>query len=140
MFRIIYLGTPPLHTHLAIVVDVTQQLPQPFAGTHDPHLERRHTGARQPRHLVVAELLDVLEQKCFPLLGAQSAQRSFDLFAPGAPLRRVLFGGIVKRDVVAHECPRAPAAARTDGATAIYEDTKQPRAESLRILAPGERS
>src|SRR5689334_7765036 len=140
MFRIIHLRTPPLHTHLAIVADVTQQLTQPIAGTHDAHLERRHAGARQSRHLVVAQLLHVLEQKCFALLGAQPAQRPVDLFAPRVPLCRMLFGGIVQRQIVADERARAATAARSDGPTAIYENTKQPRAESLRILTPGERS
>src|SRR5690242_17830029 len=138
--RIIYLGTSSLHTHLAIVTDVTQQFSQSLAGTHDAHLERRYAGARQPRHLVVAQLFHVLEQECLALLGAQPAQRPVDLFAPRAALRRMLLGRFMQRDVIAVERPGAAPAARTNGATAIYENTKQPRAEPLRILTPRERS
>src|SRR5690606_9507972 len=62
--------------------------PQPLAGAAHPHLERRHRGAGQFGHFLVAELFHVLEQKGLPQVGGERGQRSTDLLPP----RRSIFG------------------------------------------------
>src|SRR5437667_6834060 len=47
---------------------------KPVTGPLHPHLQRRHADACYSRHLVVRQLFDVLEKKCFPLIRRQHAQ------------------------------------------------------------------
>src|SRR5581483_7312769 len=97
-------------------VHLAQQLAEPLAGAHHAHLERRYTNSRELRHLLVSQILDVLQQKRFPLLQTQPLQRSIDLFAPGGLLGGMLLRRIEKRHLVRDERTRSTAAPCADRA------------------------
>src|SRR5437667_2868115 len=52
---------------------------QPVTCPLHPHLQRRYADACYSRHLIVRQLFDVLEKKCFPLIRRQHAQRVLDV-------------------------------------------------------------
>src|SRR5205807_1614590 len=67
------------------------------------HLERRHARTRQPRHLFVFEILDVLEEKRFPIFRRQPRQRPAHYVFPLGLLGGARVGDAVERGFVAHE-------------------------------------
>src|SRR5512146_3114467 len=90
-------------------VHLTQQVAEPVACAHHAHLERRHADAGHPRHLLVSQLFDVLEQERLSLFRAQLLEGSLDLLAPGRAVLRVLLGSAEHRRLVNDEGARAPA-------------------------------
>src|SRR6185503_3332780 len=127
----------PYLTHLPYI---REQLAQTLARTHHPHLQRGDPDTRHPRHLVVAEILHVLEQKRLTLLRPQPCQRMLDLFPPGVALGRMIFRCLEQRRLVGDERPNAAAASCSGRATAIEQNAKQPSAEPFRIVTPRQRS
>src|SRR5437588_73651 len=74
------------------------------------HLERRHARTRQPRHLFVFEILDVLEEERFPVFRGQPRQRPPHHVLALGLLGGARVGDAVERGLVTHEA--APAGAR----------------------------
>src|SRR6059058_3798977 len=104
------------------------------------HLERRHARTRQPRHLFVFEILDVLEEKRFPIFRGQPPQRPAHYVFPLGLLGGARVGDAVERGFVAHEdapALRRPGARR---AAPIHQNAVQPRPESRRVVTPLERA
>src|SRR5213592_136081 len=82
---------------------------QLLAGTFHPHLQRRYPRAGQLRHLLVLQILDVLEEKRLPVFGREPRERPPDGVVPFGALGRTREGNTAERRVVAHEQPRAAA-------------------------------
>src|SRR5256886_17058693 len=104
------------------------------------HLERRHARTRQPRHLFVLEILDVLEEKRFPIFRGQPRQRPAHYVFPLRLLGGARAGDAVERGFVAYEdapALRRPGARR---AAPIPQNAVQPRPESRRVVTPLERA
>src|SRR5215831_7427307 len=121
-------------------VHLTQQLAQAFAGAHYPHLERRNPDACELRHLVVAQLLYILQQEGFALVGPQLLQSAIDFFAPRGSLGRMILRRTEQRRLVRHERPRPSPPSRPDGPAPVDQDAEQPGPESFGILALRQRS
>src|SRR5947207_11387659 len=104
------------------------------------HLERRHARTRQPRHRFVFGVLDVLEEKRFPIFRGQPRQRPAHYVFPLGLLGGARVGDAVERGFVAHEdapALRRPGARR---AAPIHQNAVQPRPESRRVVTPLERA
>ena len=56
----------------------TQLREQLLTGSLHTHLERRHAGTGQLRHLLIAQLLHVLEEERLPQVGGERAERPLD--------------------------------------------------------------
>src|SRR4051812_37279037 len=69
-----------------------EQLTQTVTGAKHAHLQRRHPDARDLRHLLVAQVFDILHQKRFPLFRPQPLHGAIDFFTPRLSLRRMLLG------------------------------------------------
>src|SRR5262245_48709508 len=93
-------GVTDSSSRIAITLD---QVLQSIARTLNAHLERRDADARDGGHLVVAELLDVLEEKRLALRRIELGHRAFDR-QPQLRIRRralhlrALHRGIVEDD------------------------------------------
>src|SRR4029079_12990770 len=118
---------------------VAQQLAQSIARPHHAHLQGGYANAREPGHLVVSKIFDVLQEECLSLLWTEPCERTLDLLSPSILLRRMLLRGIVQGNLVSHEGARPAATTGAYGATPIDEDAEEPRSESLGIFAPNER-
>ena len=81
-------------------MNLTEQLTEAIAGAHDTHLQRRHPNSREPRHLVVTHVFDVLEQKRFSLLRTQTVQRAIDLLAPRRAIGRMIVRRGKQREII----------------------------------------
>src|SRR2546430_13620668 len=79
---------------------------QLLAGAFDPHLQRRYPRAGQLRHLLVLQILDVLEEERFPVFRGEPAERPADGIVPLGALGRTGERGTADRPAVAHEQPR----------------------------------
>src|SRR5687768_14771128 len=116
-------------------VNLPQQNAQPITGAHDSHFQRRDPDTRDLRHLVVPQLLHVLQQERLALVSAQLAKGALDFLAPHRLFSRMLLRRIEQRGLVVNErltpshapCPTRP--------TPIDEYAEQPGAEALGILA-----
>src|SRR5256714_248678 len=104
------------------------------------HLEGRHPRTGQPRHLLVFQILYVLEEERFPVFRGQPRQCPAHRVLPLGLLGRAGMGDAVERGFVAHEdapALRRPGARR---AAPIHENAVQPRPESRRVVAALERA
>ena len=112
-----------------------QLLPQLLAGTLHPHLERRDPGPRDFRHLLVAQLLDVLQHEGLPVLDRQELERPFD------PLERegiddpIQIRQSTNQTLVPIEPLLTAPAPRREGPALVHDDLSKPRAEPLAIAA-----
>src|SRR5438132_10277336 len=113
---------------------------QLLASTFHPHLQRRNPRAGQLRHLLVFQVLDVLEEERLPVFRGEAAQRPADGVVPLGALGRTGERHTVQRRVVAHEQPRASRGPPARRAASVHEDAVEPRAESLGIVAARERA
>src|SRR5207253_739861 len=87
-----------------------------------PHLQRRNPRARQLRHLLVLQVLDVLEEERFPVFRGEPAERPADGVVPLGALGRTGQRHTAERRVVAHEQPRASRGAPARRAAPVHED------------------
>src|SRR5256884_197895 len=113
---------------------------QLLAGALDSHLQRRDARPRQPRHFVVLEVLDVLEEERLAVFRRESGERPADGVVPLRALGRAGERSAGEGRVVPHEQPPAPRRTRAGGPAPVDQDTVQPRAEPLRNVAAGERA
>src|SRR5256884_8203715 len=113
---------------------------QLLAGAFDPHLQRRYPRAGQLRHLLVLQILDVLEEERFPVFRGEPAERPADGIVPLGALGRTGEWRTAERRVVAHEQPRATRCPSARRAAPVHKDAVQPGAESLWIVAARERA
>jgi hypothetical protein len=67
-------------------------------------------------------------------------QGTVQLFAPGRAFSRVLLGGTKEGDFVVDERALPATPPRSGSPAAIGQDPKEPRSESLRFIALGQRS
>src|SRR3972149_1389863 len=70
-------------------LDLREEGTQRLAGPLAPHLQRRYALTRHLRHLLVTQVLHVLEHERFPLIGRQAVQRPPNRLPPGLVLGRV---------------------------------------------------
>src|SRR2546425_4801420 len=108
---------------------------QLLAGAFHPHLQRRNPRAGQLRHLLVLQILHVLEEERFPVFRGEPAERPADGIVPLGALGRTGERGTAERRVVAHEQPRAARCPSARRAAPVHEDAVQPGAESLWLVA-----
>src|SRR5256886_6591216 len=113
---------------------------QLLAGAFHPHLQRRYPHAGQLRHLLVLQVLDVLEEERFPVFRGEPAERPADGIVPLGAVGRTRERRTAERRVVAHEQPRAARCRSARCAAPVHEDAVQPGAESLWIVAARERA
>src|SRR5213596_2255820 len=113
---------------------------QLLAGTFHPHLQRRYPRAGQLRHLLVLQILDVLEEERFAVFRGEPAKRPADGIVPLGAVGRTGERHTAERGVVAHEQPRAARRPSARRAAPVHEDPVQPGAESLWIIAARERA
>src|SRR5437870_7406722 len=101
----------------------------------DAHLQRGDTRAGEPRHVLVLELLDMLEEERLSRVGRETRQRPSDRVVPfGPPVRSRQRRGLECRRIV-HE-PAGPArGARARRAAPVHQNAVQPRAETLGVVA-----
>src|SRR2546423_3317731 len=104
------------------------------------HLERRHARTGQLRHLFVLEVLDVLEEKGFPVFRGQPRQRPAHHVLPLGLLGGTGVSDAVERGFVAHE--DAPALCRPGArrAAPIHQNAVQPRPEPRPVVTALERA
>src|SRR5256714_109362 len=104
------------------------------------HLERRHARTGQLRHLFVLEVLDVLEEKGFPVFRGQPRQRPAHHVLPLGLLGGTGVSDAVERGFVAHE--DAPALCRPGArrAAPIHQNAVQPCAEPRPVVTALERA
>src|SRR5881398_69233 len=104
------------------------------------HLERRHARTGQLRHLFVLEVLDVLQEKGFPVFRGQPRQRPAHHVLPLGLLGGTGVSDAVERGFVAHE--DAPALCRPGArrAAPIHQNAVQPCAEPRPVVTALERA
>src|SRR2546427_10754463 len=108
---------------------------QLLAGALDSHLQRRDARSRQPRHFVVLEVLDVLEQERLAVFRRESGERPADGVVPLRALGRAGKRSAVEGRVVPHEQPPAPRRTRAGGPAPVDQDTV--RSEERRVGKEG---
>src|SRR2546423_1827959 len=88
-----------------------------LAGPLDAHLQRGDTRAGEPRHVLVLELLDMLQEERLTRLGRETRQRPSDRVVPlGPPVRSRQRRGLERGGVVDEPAgPNPPARARPAG-------------------------
>src|SRR3990172_90251 len=117
-------------------LDLREEGTQRLAGPLDPHLQRRYALTRHLRHLLVTQVLHVLQEERFPLIGRQAVQRPPNRLPPGLVLGGMLHVGLRQRRLVGHHHPLAPGSLAANGAAAVDQDLEHPGAEPLRRGAP----
>src|SRR5688500_2306925 len=125
---------------LSCTVNLPQLISQPVTRSLHPHLQRGHADPGRGRDFLVAQILDMLQQKGFPLLHRQALERAPDFLPPCHALLGVILRRIAERDLVMHDRALPSSATRPRRATPIHQNPEQPRAETLRILAPRQRA
>ena len=113
----------------------SQQLAQTLAGALHAHLERGDAYTGERGHLLVTELLDVVQQERFTLFRHQLAQRLLDLFSGATLDRRLARKRVLQRHLVAHEPALAPVAPDDEGAALVDDDAIQPAGEPTGVPA-----
>src|SRR5947208_9485175 len=106
----------------------------------DAHLQRGDTRAGEPRHVLVLELLDMLEEERLTRVGRETRQRPSDRVVPlGPPVRSRQRRGLECRRIV--DEPAGPArGGRAGRAAPVHQNAVQPRTEALGIVAACERA
>src|SRR3712207_4641810 len=122
-----------------VIVPSSEEIPQPRARALHAHLQGRHADARDLGHLLVAELLDVLEQKRLPLLRVEQPDRPLDLLALVHGDRGVADTRPGHRVLVDRDAPLPPRAVQGRRSAAVDQDREQPRAERGPPLVATER-
>lgn len=117
-----------------------QQHAQPLTRSFDPHLQGGNSDTGDRRHLIVPQVLDVLQQECLPLIRIQALQGTFQFFSPCRAFGRVLLGGAKEGDVVVDERSLPATPPRSGSPAAISQDAKEPWSETLRVITLGQRS
>ena len=117
-----------------------EQHPQPLTRSFDPHFQGGHTDTGEHRHVVVTEILHMLQQKSFPLVLVELLQGAFQFFPPCRTLGRVILGSTHEGDVVVDERSLPSAPPSSGSSAAISQDAKEPWSEPLRIITSGQRS
>ena len=110
---------------------IPQELAQAIAGALHPHLERRLSGTGQGGHILVAQLLDVFEQKRFTLIQREPRKGAADLLIPFdiriARRRCPIVGdgglAVALEWIPAHQPTAAP----------IHQNPQDPRAEAVGV-------
>src|SRR6185312_15691772 len=103
-----------------------EELPQLRARATHPHLERRNAGAGERRHLVVAQLLHVLEQKRFPLVQLDLVERELNFLEHRRGLGGLLDRRLVQLVVVADEALCPLGATTGNRAALVAHDLEKP--------------
>lgn len=112
-----------------------QQLAQTVAGSFDSHFQRGDAGACQFRHLLVAELFDVLEDERLALLGVEAVERTLDLFDLARRLRTRHNRRRFHRLRVAYQAALPTITAHRQRATFVDDYLLQPGPKSRRVPA-----
>src|SRR5688500_18323601 len=131
-------ATRSITSSLSCTVNLPQLIPQSIARALHAHLERRDPDSSRGRDFFVAHIFDMLQQKRLALLHRQPLEGAADLLAPCNAFLGVILRGVAQRDLVVHDRALPPSAPRTRRAAPIDQNSKQPRSEPLRILAPGQ--
>jgi len=84
-------------------MNLPQQGAQPIAGAHHSHLQCRDTNAGDLRHLIVPQILHVLQQESLSLVRVPLTKSPLDLLPPHRLLGRMLLGRPHERGFVMDE-------------------------------------
>src|SRR2546426_2864999 len=111
-----------------------------LARSFHPHLQRGNARAGESCHVLVLELLAVLEGERLTRLGRQTRPRPPHRVVPfGPPVRPCQRRGLERGGVV-HETACAARRARAGRAAPVHQNAVQPRTEALGIVAACERA
>jgi len=121
-------------------VRLVQQHAQLIRRSFDSHFEGRYSRPGNCRHLIITQLLDVLEQECFSLTGFDSRQRVRDLFPPCHSIKRIRRGRGDQGRLIANERARSPPGSCSRGPTPVDQNAEQPMPEAFTIRTAAERS
>src|SRR5688572_29720774 len=124
----------------SVTLHLIEQLTKPLASSFYPHFQRGDTDSGDRRHVIVPQLLDVLEEERLSLIRVEALQGSIQLFSPCRALGRVLFGGAEEGDFVVDERSLPATPPRSGSPAAISQDAEEPGREALRFITLGQRS